>query len=133
VLECNYSKIKDYEKVCRKPSGKKDERGEELFDLNPTTHVISIMMMVIGMSEISQKNWREVWWRLQRYEAVSGALRTKEGKKGQNVGVYLTEADVSKHIGMTTNVGPQKPRGQFVKLLSKVALDKALAKAGLRA
>lgn len=130
MLECNYSKIKNYQQVCQRPTGKKNTAGEDLFELNPTTHVISIMMMVIGMNEISAKNWREVWWRLRRWEAVSGPLRTKHSLSKPK-GIYLEEADIAKHVGMTTNVGKPMSRAAFVRKLADVALDHALRKAGL--
>ena len=128
-LECDYKGIANYQKLCWRTCKEKGKDGAPLYEVAPTTYVIGIMMMVIGLSNITPANWGEVWWRLRCYEAVAGAMRHRTSKRGKDV--YLTSADVQKHIGLKTNAGFRHTRSSFVKMLSKVALDKALQRAGL--
>jgi hypothetical protein len=84
----------------------------ELDGIHPLTHFMIWTMLAIGVREITEKTVDTVYERMNLYQRVTGAaLRYHNGDA-----VYVTEADVRRYIGLTTNVTP-KTNIEFYKFL----------------
>lgn len=102
-LTWNLSSIKDYKTVCYRPImrdlGDGPLPAPEEYGLNPVTHALIFLMMFIGFNEITEKNKSKVWARTRAWEANIGAMLNN----GSGNPSYLTEEDVSRHVGLKTN------------------------------
>lgn len=110
-LNWNLGKIEDYKTLCwvKRKRGKKTEEV-----LNPVTKSLIFAMLAIGMRGITAKNWEEVFRRLRIFEMVIGSFMTRNVfKDKRNPKLfpevsYITPDEVKAHIGLHTNVSPNK-------------------------
>ena len=88
ALNWNIEKIQNYKKMCWD--------GD---NLNPVTNTLIWGCMSVGMSEITDKNWKDFYLRINFLEKMGGTYLTNE-----NGNYYITKKDVYNHIGLSTNV-----------------------------
>jgi len=87
ALDWYFGKVENFKQVCFQ--NKK---------MNPVSHSLIFATMVIGMNEITKKNWAKFYARLHLWELIHGAYLSKNGKP------FLISADeVKRHIGLSTN------------------------------
>lgn len=84
-------------------------------------YVICVLCAVTGVSAITKENSMEVFRRFHTIEELDGPMLMD----GKGNGIYLTQQDVDRFIGMTVNVAPMS-NSQFVKKLRKIASDRAV-------
>ena len=65
----------------------------------PVTNALIMGTMSVGMSSISEVDWKEFYTRVHIIEAIHGNWLVKEGKPR-----LITPQDVYDHIGLITNV-----------------------------
>ncbi len=103
------------------------EGRSKLFDeknqLRPKAYAVVMMTMLVGMGEITKKNFQEFYRRACMAEAVSGALC--QDSKGP---CYITLEDVRQMIGLKTNVFPSWPPKKFEAHVAKIALARCVEK-----
>lgn len=90
---------------------KEDGGGQ---DYDGITKTIGFMSISFGIPKIEEKNADEVFRRLKELERVWGALM----HDGKGNGVFFTLEDITRRIGMTTNVTP-KTKAAFAKVISR--------------
>lgn len=92
ALSWNVQNVKNDQQVCWVGKGKKRR-------MNPVTDTLIWMTALIGMHEITEKNYKEFFKRTHFYENIFGAhLKDKDGKPRQ-----ITMLDVYTHVGLHTN------------------------------
>ena len=96
-LNWNAEKVKDYDQLTK----------EEM----QVREVLIWATIGIGMSKITEKNYREFFARVNFSEKVGGAWTHGEGMKP----VYITIEDVRRFIGLYTNAS-EYSRAKFIKL-----------------
>lgn len=84
-------------------------------------YVICSLCTVVGVGAITETNSKEAFNRFHVIEELEGPMLMD----GKGHGVYLTQQDVDRFIGMTVNVAPMS-NSQFVKKLRKIASDRAV-------
>ena len=97
ALNWNIEKIQNYKKLCW--------NGD---NLNPITDTLIWGCMNVGMSEITNKNWKDFYLRINFLENMKGTFLTNENGK-----YYITKKDVYNHIGLSTNVS-YEPRSKWL-------------------
>lgn len=98
ALQFDLTKIDNFEELC--------------FDgdyISSETNTMIWGLCVIGMNDISEKNWEEVAFRL----CVNNALFDLNNRWDLETCKYVKQA-VKNHIGLTTNVAPIT-RTKFIK------------------
>lgn len=111
---------------------KLSENHEELWnDQNKhMTQTIIHLTMVVGMGEITEKNYKEFFRRIHFYERACGAFMQKcvKGENSQEenkiIDVPFTIADVKRYIGLRTNVSKETEK-QFVKRIAESLMNDA--------
>ena len=95
-----------------------DEKKNEAGVLNPVTNALIWATMTVGFWEITRKNWKEFYWRIQFYEKTRGAMLNayKDGKPSEK---YMTPKEIHDHIGLSTNA-EQLTKLQFIKKVAKM-------------
>jgi hypothetical protein len=110
-LNFDVSKIKDHEKVTTNP-----------FDSNrwhPVTEALISCAMICGFSSITEKNVETVKDRIAQYQTAVGPLLAVQ--VGQ---MWITDADVEAHIGLSTNADSKTDK-QWLEKLAKELLYEA--------
>jgi hypothetical protein len=103
ALNWNVGKVKDFKTVCYNADGK----------VNAVTETLIWASMIIGVSDITEKNAEEFFFRITMRERLHGALR--RDWSGENpVDVFVTWDEVKAHIGLGTNA-TNMTRAKFVK------------------
>lgn len=110
-LDFDTTKIKDHKEQC----WKKDEHG--VFSLRPVTDCLVWYTMIIGMNDITEKNYVDFYRRMRFSDAVTSPLLIEGGKKRS-----LTLAEVKAHIGLHTNA-TLIPRVSFLAKSFEVFVD----------
>ncbi len=87
ALDWYFGKIENFKQVCFQ-NGK----------MNPITHSLVFATMVIGVNEITKKNWAKFYARLNFWERVNGSYLLKKGKP-----FLISAEEVKRHIGLSTN------------------------------
>jgi len=109
-LTIDVAKVYDWKNYCY--TKVKDEKtGEEYDEYNPTTKYLAWGSMAIGIGEITQLNYKEVYLRHDFMNRLSGYPR------GTNQ-LPVTLEDVRKNIGLKTNV-THEPKGKWLNRISK--------------
>lgn len=101
-LNWNLTKIEDHEERCFNEITTGPNKGK--FKLDATTESLIWTTMLVGMGEITEKNWEEFFIRMRTFELI---LDYDDNR-------CITPADVRNHIGLTTNVSKES-RTQFMK------------------
>ena len=97
ALHWNIGKIIDCDTVCY--IGEGSERR-----LNPTTETLIFATMIVGLTDITEKNCAEFAFRVAFFERLNGGLRVKwQGDEPQSV--CFTVDEIKAHIGLHTNAG----------------------------
>ena len=96
TLRTDYTKIKDYKSVCYDAAG----------NTTPITRAIDLLSVPAGYSEITEENAGEVYRRL----AILGELWGAPVHAADGTPVYISEQDVQRHIGFTSNASPLTKR-----------------------
>jgi len=103
ALNWNVGKVKDFKTVCYNADGK----------VNAVTETLIWASMIIGVSDITEKNAEEFFFRISMREKLHGALR--RDWSGENpVDVFVTWGEVEAHIGLGTNA-TNMTRAKFIK------------------
>ena len=106
-LDYNLSDIKNYNSLYRKL--KKGEEGysetEVYKKLKPQFERIIWVTMIIGIREITDKNWERFYNRINIWEKVFGSGYYKRNRK-KLVPILVTKEDVQRMIGLRTNASP---------------------------
>jgi hypothetical protein len=105
-LTWNVRKIKNYEEVTTDPDNPKK--------WHPLTEAFVWYSYVIGMHEITEKNYEEFFTRIFIEERTIGTIRLRPQEGAEPLPVYTTLEEVKSHIGMHTNVS-KKTLTQFWK------------------
>jgi hypothetical protein len=74
------------------------------------------------VGEITKKNLDEVWDRIHTWEAVNGSMSSSPERD-----LYMTRADVERHVGLVTNVS-YRNKTAFKRKIADIALELALKK-----
>jgi hypothetical protein len=106
-LNCDYSKIKDFRKIFpvrENPNGTQDENG--------TLMTVNYYCMILGMSEINEKNLQEFLTRMKIYDKLFGSIATIYTENGPEH-IQVPYETLVKLVGLETNVS-QQTRSQFM-------------------
>lgn len=114
-LDWNIKQIRDYIKLYRKIG--EGERGysatQPTFTLRSESERIIWLTMIIGMREITEKNWEQFYNRVNFYEKNTDSHMWKK-QKNKLVPMYITKDQVQKMIGLSTNASTLT-KNQFIK------------------
>lgn len=114
-LDWNLKKIRDYKKLYRKIG--EGERGysstEPTFILKSENERIIWLTMLIGMREITEKNWEQFYNRVNFFEKNTDSHLWKK-LNNKLVPMYITKDQVQKMIGLSTNASTLT-KNQFIK------------------
>lgn len=79
--------------------------------------------MAIGMREITAKNYKEFYQRVNLMEKLNGTWLSRHDTETQKVeSLFITEDDVKRRIGLRTNAGTI-PRQTFIKRAAKYQFE----------
>jgi hypothetical protein len=95
-LDCNYTKIRDFDKLTENEKVTRD--------------ALAYSTMVVGIGEITDTNVEEFFSRINFYEKVHGNYRYINGESKP-----FTRADVERFVGLRTNVFPKVTTARFIK------------------
>jgi len=104
ALHYDYSKIKESTKTWE-PDENWDGDGEPLGQMTEVLNSLIWTTMSIGMSEITEKNWKDFYTRMKL------------------LGIPISSQEVKDHIGLMTNADTLT-KLQFLKRAYRVAYDK---------
>ena len=107
ALTVDTRRIKNHKEVCYEAETK------DGFPYKPTTHYLAWGSMAIGIGEITEKNYHEVYFRHKFINQISSWNKSP---------LPLTLKDVYQHIGLETNVGNPEPRGKWKNRIVKNAM-----------
>lgn len=140
-LNSNFSRVQNFQTVCwETQTGTREWMEEQVkacFAYSPswswvdesktsirrvsiTTWTLMMASLQVGMSEITDGNWKAFFTRLSMLETVGGAFR----RNGANQPVFFTPDDVKAHIGLQLNGGDTttaKFNAQIVRLAKQNA------------
>jgi hypothetical protein len=74
--------------------------------------------VLVGMADITPKNWQEFYARIHLLEAINGAWRNVITPDNKLEPCYVTPEEVQRWIGMTTNAAG-KSRSTFMKQVER--------------
>jgi len=97
ALSWNITDVKDWKKI--------DEEG-----IRGVLDTLLYMTMIVGMGEITEKNYKQFFARLDFAQKVSGPFMwavNQKSKKPKNV--LFTEEHIKRFIGLSTNVTYETP------------------------
>ena len=97
ALTVDTRRIKNHEEVCY------EAKTKDGYPYKPATHYLAWTSMAIGIGEITEKNYHEVYFRHKFLNQIS--IRQPL--------LPITLKDVYQHIGLETNVGKPEPRGKW--------------------
>ena len=99
ALQYDYSKIKESTKTWE-PDGTFDDEGEPLGQMTGVLNSLIWTTMSIGMSSITEKNWKDFYTRMKLLGSDRSLLRRD---KDGNYTVPISSQEVKDHIGLMTN------------------------------
>lgn len=100
ALNWNIEQVKDYKQVTTKKEW-------------PITDILIWATMFVGFRSITKDNYHEFYKRLHLRELVDGSFLNENGKP-----YYITEADIKRRIGLSTNASSFS-RTEFMRRLNK--------------
>ena len=119
ALHYDYSKIKESTKTWE-PDETWDGDGEPLGQMTEVLHTLIWTTMSVGMSEITEKNWKDFYTRMKLLGSDRSLLRRD---KDGNFTVPISSQEVKDHIGLMTNASTLT-KLQFLKRAYRVAYEK---------
>lgn len=124
ALVADYTKIKGFKSLCYR-------KVNDGYQLNPVTKALGFCMIWIHMDEITEKNHKEFFIRLDLYQKAFGAqcevVDRRFKRRWRNH--MFTLKDIKDHIGMEANVMPRSSayfNRQLIKLMRREAEDATL-------
>ena len=111
-LRWNLKNVKNFKKVAYRTLTEQDRgylSNEKQYCLKQKPESIILSTMIVGMREITEKNYEKFYNRLHLIESSNGAFFWKGDKED-----YITMSDVKKMIGLKTNAS-EKTRARFLK------------------
>jgi len=114
-LDWSIKRIKNRREVCFRTFDHEADEGE----LSNLTESLIWGTMAIGIGSITEKNWREVYFRTFLWERTVGAYRKTTNKDGVLASCYVTAEDIQAHIGLSTNVSKESDAKFYKKLKSR--------------
>lgn len=100
-LNWNLSTVKNCDTLCWKDREAHGPNKAGRY-LTATTEALIWSTIIVGIPEITEKNAKDFWQRLSFYERSIGSL-LKGGEEGEIVDIRMTEDDVLRHVGLSTN------------------------------
>ena len=141
-LTWSVDKVKNWKEVCYRELTKEEldeskgkyvkllsyprfEEDGKTYEMKPITLNLQFLMALnIGIGEITQKNYKQVYGRIAFYETIMGAnLSRMDWKMNKEVKVPTTLQDIQRHIGMKVNANLKQP-AQFTRSVIKSWKDK---------
>lgn len=110
-LDFDVSKIENYQELTTA------ERNGTL-RWHPVTEAIVYLSLTVQLQKITKENWRKWFTRARLYEKAFGTMLLSRGTEGEGLlpdALYITPEEVKAHIGLTTNVYPDKTDAQWRK------------------
>lgn len=99
-LDFNYSKIADADRVTTHPDDLGKDPAKERVRYHAVFDSVVWALMVIGVGSITEKTLETVQSRMGQYQKALGpSFEDKDGRP-----VYITDEDLAKLVGLTTNV-----------------------------
>ena len=83
-----------------------------------TNTLIFLMATTLGFDEINERNYEQVFNRINYIEKLNGAYHSAKDFDGKVEPMYYTLDDIKKHIGLKTNGTPLN-KTQFLSRISK--------------
>lgn len=99
ALHWDYSKIKETTKTWE-PDGTFDDEGNPMGQMTEVLNSLIWTTMSVGMSEITEKNWKDFYTRMKLLGSDRSLLRRD---KDGNFTVPISSQEVKDHIGLMTN------------------------------
>lgn len=127
-LDFNYSKIADYEIVTTHPEDLGKDPKTELVRYHPVFGCLVWMMKSIGVSSITPENLKMVQDRVALYQKAFGPAIVTGAIRG---GIYITDEDVARYVGLSTNVSDMSD-SEFLMWLGRTMLREATFRAPSR-
>ena len=76
--------------------------------------------MTCGFDEITEKNYKEIWFRVNLWETYKGSYISVRTKKDTYERYFITLEDIKKRIGLSTNADRETLKQNFTKLLKRL-------------
>ncbi len=95
-LNWNIAKVKEQKTLCW------IGEGEEV-EMRKATEYLLFLTITLGMREITAKNYKKFYARLNMYERLLGSMRSYSIDQHESGDQFYTLAEVEAHIGLTTN------------------------------
>lgn len=81
---------------------------------HPVTKALTFATMAVGISRITEDNWKDFYNRLNMWERCAGPMLTRGDNPFHSPDNFLTPLEVYMHIGLGTNAS-SKTQAQFLK------------------
>ena len=115
-LNYDYSKVKESTKTWE-PDGTFDDEGNPMGQMTEVLNSLIWTTMSIGMSSITEKNWKDFYTRMKLLGSDRSLLRRD---KNGNFTVPISAQEVKDHIGVSTNASTLT-KAEFLKRAYYVA------------
>jgi len=115
-LNYDYSKVKESTKTWE-PDGTFDDEGNPMGQMTEVLNSLIWTTMSIGMSSITEKNWKDFYTRMKLLGSDRSLLRRD---KDGNFTVPISAQEVKDHIGVSTNASTLT-KAEFLKRAYYVA------------
>lgn len=116
ALTWDFHNIKDHKTLCWLEPEDPQSR------MNPITEALVWMTLIVGIYEITEKNYMEFYFRVSFEEKLNGSFLTNSKDPKQKV-PPLTLEQVKSHIGLRTNAGSYTKSQFALKLFKRHAED----------
>jgi hypothetical protein len=117
-LHWRIDEVKNFDELCYEEHPPKSKGAKPTTSLRPRTRQLVFATMIVGMCKISEKNFKEFWYRLHLYESMFGSLIVEEDGEP----CFFLLPDVKDHIGLVTNA-TITPFGQWSKRVKDTYLE----------
>jgi hypothetical protein len=117
-LNYDYSKVKESTKVWE-PDGTFDDEGNPLGHIPDVLNTLIWVTMSVGMSEITEDNWKDFYTRMKIMGKDRSLLR--RDKNGEFT-VPISSQEVKDHIGLMTNASTLT-KLQFLKRAYRIVYE----------
>ena len=117
-LNYDYSKVKESLNVWE-PDGTFDDEGNPLGHIPDVLNTLIWVTMSVGMSEITEDNWKDFYTRMKIMGKDRSLLRRD---KNGGYTVPISAQEVKDHIGLTTNA-TRLTKLQFLKRAYRIVYE----------
>ena len=112
-LNWNVEKCKDWKILT---NNNESDKPKDTLEWTITNSVIWLSM-TCGFNEITKKNYKEIWFKINLWETYKGSYISVRTKKGTYKKYFITLEDIKKRIGLSTNASRETLKQNFTKLL----------------